>query len=199
MTKQFKTFSAVLLAIAAASVLAFSIFAGSKCYTKTKYQSEAKERRLTYAQLDHDITVGTDSTKVICNDQLSGWKASCGPSPAGWPMAFPFLWEVFCVESPNYYFARLIYHEYVLWLSFDYPYVLVKIPKANTSADWATNESARYNTLWNITREFELGYNDPKCITSPQVYTINGHKVSFGGDTFGYSEYEVVHDINHPW
>lgn len=185
-----------LLVFAAAFFIGFAV---SRYQSNTKYRNKVENQRLSFASLDHDITISTDSTFTICDDQLTGWKASCGPSPAGWPMAFPFRWEVYCVESPNYYFARLIYHEYVLWMSFDQPYVLVKIPKCNTSADWKTNESARYTNLWDITSEFEKGYNDPKCINSPQVYNINGHRVSFGGNSFQYSKYVVVHDVNHPW
>lgn len=196
MTKRIKISLMVVLAFVVAAIVGF---AGSECLTKSKYQKTAEEKRLTHANLDHDIIVGADSITTICDDQLTGWKASCGPSPAGWPMAFPFRWEVFCAESQNYYFARLIYHEYVLWMSFDQPYVLVKIPKVNTSGDWMYNESARYTTLWNITREFEMGYNDPKCITSPQVYNISNHYVHFGNNVFHYEKYVVVNDINHPW
>lgn len=196
MSKNLKSFLAIILTLCVAGVL----FTLGKYYTKTNNEKKCEKARLTYAKLDHDIFISSDSIiSIICDDQLTGWKASCGPSPAGWPMAFPFKWEVYCVETLHYYFARLIYHEYVLWMSFDQPYVLVKIPKVNTTSDWKTNESARYNTLWNITREFEMGYNDPKCLNSPQVYDINDHYVHYGDNTFHYSKYVVVHDVNHPW
>lgn len=175
------------------------LFIAGKCFTKIDRDIKCKKAKLTYCKLDHNIYISTDSTTTICDEQITGWSPSCGPSPAGWPMAFPYRWEVFLVESPHYYFARLIYHEYVLWMSFDQPYVLVKIPKSHTTADWATNTSARYTILWDITHKFELGYNDPQCLDSPQVYDINGHYTSFGNNVFSYSKYVVVHDVNHPW
>lgn len=180
-------------------VIVYGLFACYKYDEKSQYKMAKETQKLTYCNLDHDIYVSSDSLKVICDEALTGWKATCGPSPAGWPMAFPYKWEVYLAESPNYYFARLIYHEYVLWMTFDQPYVIVKIPKSRTSGDWATNESARYNNLWDITSEFEKGYNAPKCLKNPQVYMINNHYVSFGKYSFHYEKYEVAHDVEHPW
>lgn len=168
-------------------------------YTKQHRERPVEEMINSYAGLDHDIYVSEDSTRYICNETLTGWDASCGPSPAGWPMAFPFKWEVYLVESNNYYFARLIYHEYVLWMSFDYPYVLIKIPKSMTTGNWATNKHERMTALWDITNEYEHGWDNPDCIEHPQCYIINGHTVNFGGVDFRYEKYQVVSDANHPW
>jgi hypothetical protein len=185
--------------IVAALVLGVVVYTIHHCEQKKEYRTNGEERALKYCQLDHDIYVSPDTTVTICNETITGWSPSCGPSPAGWPMAFPYKWEVMLCESNNFYFARLIYHEYVLWLSFDYPYVLCKIPKIRTTGDWATNTAARYNALWDITNQFEHGYNKPKTIKEPQIYSINGHHVSFGNDTFEYNQYVVVHDTEYPW
>ena len=191
--------------IIAIAVIVAALVLGAVVYTvyhvekKKEYRTNGAERALKYCQLDHDIYISPDTTINICDETITGWSPSCGPSPAGWPMAFPFKWEVRLVESEHFYFARLIYHEYVLWLSFDYPYVLCKIPKVRTSGDWNTNTSARYNALWDITEQFEHGWNNPKCIKEAQIYSINGHHVSFGNDTFGYDQYVVVHDTDYPW
>lgn len=196
MKKKFLVFIGIVVGI---FVLGTAAIIGSKCYTKAQNQTQWDERDFTFASLDHDIYISEDSTKTICQEDITGWNPSCGPSPAGWPMAFPFKWEITLCESNQFYFARLIYHEYVMWLTFDYPYVLVKIPKTRTTADWATNTSARYNALWDITRNFEAGWNTPKCIKEPQIYNINGHHVHFANDTYGYEKYVVVHDVEYPW
>lgn len=174
-------------------------FCAVHCNEKMSRVKKGAEQSLSFCQLDHDIYVSDDSTKVICSEEITGWSPSCGPSPAGWPMAFPYKWEILLCESDHFYFARLIFHEYVLWMSFDYPYVLCKIPKARTTGDWATSLSHRYSALWDITEQFEHGWNNPKTIKEAQIYNINGHKVSFAHDTFGYEKYIVVHDTEFPW
>ena len=194
-----KSFLIALTIVIVVAAVVFGSLGVWKYSEKTGYQEARANKALTYSNLDHDIYISNDSLTTICDEELTGWKPTCGPSPAGWPMAFPYKWEVYLVESPHYYFARLVYHEYVLWWSFDYPYVAIKIPKVRTTGDWATNEIERYNNLWNITSEFEKGYNEPKCIKEPQVYSINGHYVSFGRYSCRYEKYEVVHDVEHPW
>ena len=194
-----KKITIVATFVVAAVLLIAAAFVICKSISKSYYQNRITEQRLTYCKLDHNINVSGDSTTVICHEDITGWSPSCGPSPAGWPMAFPYKWEVTLCESEHFYFARLIYHEYVLWLSFDYPYILCKIPKIRTSGDWATNTAARYNALWDITNQFEHGYNAPKCIKSPQIYDINGHWVHFANDTYTYEKYVVVHDTEYPW
>ena len=188
-----------IVAIIAVLMIAAAGYTADRCHQKNEHRKNAEKEALSYCQLNHDIYVSEDTTVTICDEQITGWSPSCGPSPAGWPMAFPYKWEVRLCESNHFYFARLIYHEYVLWMSFDYPYVLCKIPKVRTTADWTTNRTARYNALWDITNEFEHGWNEPKCIKEPQIYAINGHKVHFANDTYEYKEYVVVHDTEYPW
>lgn len=187
------------VAVIAVLMIAAAGYTADRCHQKNEHRKNAEKEALSYCQLNHDIYVSEDTTVTICDEQITGWSPSCGPSPAGWPMAFPYKWEVRLCESNHFYFARLIYHEYVLWMSFDYPYVLCKIPKVRTTGDWATNRTARYNALWDITNEFEHGWNNPKCIKEPQIYTINGHKVHFANDTYEHKEYVVVHDTEYPW
>lgn len=43
------------------------------------------------------------------------------------------------------------------------------------------------------------GWDSPKCLHTPQVYTINNHHVMFNNVSFDYEKYQVVHDIIHPW
>lgn len=179
--------------------LSLAIMTGCRYHEKAAHRDLAEKAALTFSNLDHDIYISDDSLHLICNEKITGWNPTVGPSPAGWPMAFPYEWEVLLAESPHFYFARLIYHEYVLWWSFDYPYLLCKIPKLRTSADWATNTAARLNALWDVTNQFEHGWNAPKCINGPQIYNINGHGVSFAHDTFRYERYVVVHDCDYPW
>ncbi len=187
------------VAIVAILLILVAVLTGHHAYKKTGYQRQATEQRLTFSNLDHDIYVSDDTLTVLCNEKMTGWSPSCGPSPAGWPMAFPYEWEVVLAESNQFYFARLIFHEYVLWMSFDYPYALCKIPKCRTTGDWATNLNHRYSALWNVTEQFEHGWNKPNCILNPQIYNINGHKVHFANDTFAYEKYIVVHDADFPW
>lgn len=189
----------LIIVIAAVAILAAAVYAMLRAWQLGRHEDKNADHALTYCKLDHDIFVDDATTRLICREDVTGWEASCGPSPAGWPMAFPYKWEITLCEDNDFYYARLIYHEYVLWLSFDNPYVLVKIPKVRTSGDWATNKSAMYNALWNITREFEQGYNSPKCLKEPQVYNINGHHVHFAGGTYEYEKYVVVHDTEYPW
>jgi hypothetical protein len=196
MTKRILIVLAVIIAVTLAVAIGYTT---QHCHVKATHQKQGAQQALTFCNLDHDIYVSEDTTITLCHEDITGWSPSCGPSPAGWPMAFPYKWEVTLCESNNFYFARLIYHEYVLWLSFDYPYVLCKIPKVRTSGDWATNTSARYNALWDITNQFEHGYNKPKCIKDPQIYNINGHHVHFANDTYEYGKYVVVHDVDYPW
>lgn len=188
-----------IAAVVAAVLIAAAGFTARYAHQKDSCREQTQEQRLTFCNLDHDIFVSDDSLTVICDDQKTGWSPSCGPSPASWPMAFPYKWEVLLAESSHFYFARLIFHEYVLWMSFDYPYVLCKIPKVRTTGDWATNLNHRYSALWDITEQFEHGWNRPATIKEPQIYNINGHKVSFAHDTFGYEKYVVVHDTDFPW
>lgn len=188
-----------IITIIAVALLAAIIYTMHRAWKLSKHEYKNSETALTFCNLDHDIYIDDAMTTTICHEDVTGWKASCGPSPAGWPMAFPYKWEITLCEDKDFYYARLIYHEYVLWLSFDNPYVLCKIPKVRTSGDWATNESARYTALWNITRNFEMGWNTPSTIKEPQIYNINGHKVHFADDTYEYEKYVVVHDTEYPW
>lgn len=144
--------------------------------------------------LDHDIYVGNVSE--ICDVVLKGFDTTVGPT--GWPWTDPVEWEVALYEDANNYYARMIFHEYMLWWSFDDPYIVCKIPKANTG-DLRNDEKKRWQTLWDINYTTLRTYDYKPYMPNSIVRKINGHTVSFGKYACKYEKYFVICDQNNQW
>ena len=187
-----------LLIIAAVVAIAAIAFGG---YAYYKYQShediyEKKGKVLGGPiGLDHDINVG--SVSEICDTKKTGFDVTVGPT--GWPVGSSLEWEVALYEDSNAYYARLILHEYMLWWSWDDPYIVAKIPKMYVSGDPRNDEKFRWQMLWDITHAIGRSYNFNPYIRCPKLETINGHVVSFGRYGCRYEKYLVLCDYNLPW
>lgn len=153
------------------------------------------EKLTTVGALDHDIYV--PNVTKICDEKKTGFETYIGPT--GWPWGDPVEWEVALFEDTNYYYARLIFHEWVLWWSFDDPYIVCKIPKVNVNGDLAKDEKLRYQVLWDITYTTLRFYEYEPYMPNAIVQKINGHTVSFGNYACKYEKYFVICDANHPW
>ena len=145
--------------------------------------------------LDHDIYVGNVS--CIENDSHTGFDTWVGPT--GWPWTDKVMWETALYEDANFYYGRFIFHEYMLWWSWDYPYVVCKIPKANVGGDLRTNEKLRNEVMWKLTNNTLKSYDYTPYIKNRVVKHINGHIVSFGDYACKYKEYYVISDSEYDW
>lgn len=158
---------------------------------ETKIETDAWQP----GNLDHDIYV--NGCHQICDVKKTGFEPYVGPT--GWPMVDPVEWEVALWEDSTYYYSRMIFHEWVLWWSFDDPYMLVKFPKSTVNGDLATDEKLRWQTLWDLMHPCYRTWDfKPWCINA-EVYHINGHSVYINGNQFHYEKYVVVSDPNHSW
>jgi hypothetical protein len=145
--------------------------------------------------LDHDITVS--NANLIVDEVKTGFDVTIGPT--GWPVGVDQKWEIALWEDNEYYYARLIYHEYILWLSFDDPYIVCKIPKCNIEGDLRNNEKLRYQVLWDITYTTYRWYEYKPYMTDAKVEEINGHTVKINNNEFDYYKYLVISDNKHSW
>lgn len=187
------------LSIIAAVIVIVAIAFGGYAYYK--YQSheniyEKKEAVLkSFSGLNHDIYVGPVSE--ICDTKKTGFDVTVGPT--GWPVGSSLEWEVALYEDSQFYYARLILHEYMLWWSWDNPYVVAKIPKVYVSGDPRNDEKFRWQMLWDITHAVGRSYNFNPYIRCAIINEINGHVVSFGRYACRYEKYLVISDINYSW
>lgn len=147
------------------------------------------------SNLDHDISV--PNAKLIESEAKTGFDVEVGPT--GWPVGVNQMWEISLFEDDDYYYARLAYHEYMLWWSFDDPYIVCKIPKCNLSGDMKGDYKYRYKVLWDITYTTYRFYEYAPYMPNAKVEAINGHTVQIGDTKFGYSKYLIISDINHTW
>lgn len=145
--------------------------------------------------LDHDINVGEVSQ--ICNEKKTGFDVEVGPT--GWPVGVSQEWEVALYEDSAYYYGRLIYHEFMLWFTFDDPYIVCKIPKCNVNGNLRTDIKLRYQVLWDITYTTLRTYNYKPYMPNAVVQKINGHTVEFGDFACKYEKYFVICDADHRW
>lgn len=141
--------------------------------------------------------------RLLMNEVFTGLCPWVGPSPASWPIANPQKWEVTLYEDDNFYYARLIFHEYVLWLSFDYPYMLVKLPKGSVPVGYdMTKRDDQLRLMWNWTYQNMHAYNQYTDLGfgAPVLNSINGHAVEFTGyDTYTYDKYVLLSDESAKW
>lgn len=149
----------------------------------------------TITDLYHDIDVY--GVSEICDEKKTGFDVEVGPT--GWPVGVSQEWEVALYEDSDYYYARLIYHEFMLWFTFDDPYIVCKIPKCNVDGDLRTNEKLRWQVLWDITYTTLRTYNYLPYMKDANIKHINGHTVSFGKYACKYEKYFVINDGSHPW
>lgn len=145
--------------------------------------------------LDHDIFV--PDAKLVIREEKTGFDVEIGPT--GWPVGVSQKWEISLYEDNDFYYARLIYHEYMLWLSWDEPYLLCKIPKCNLTGDMKGDFKYRYQVLWDITYNTYRSYNYKPYMPDAKIEKINGHIVTLGDDVFDYYKYFVLCDPNHTW
>ena len=183
-------------------VLAFLCLFGSYAFYKynkcpeVSVSPDNKGTILGVTQLDHDIYVNEDLF-CIYNGAKTGFDVTVGPT--GWPVGSDLKWEIALYRGSDAYYARLILHEYMLWWSWDDPYILVKIPKQNVTGDPVGDEKFRWNMLWDITYVTFRSYNYSPYINDAEIKKINGHKVYFGGYVFSYEKYFVICDKSNPW
>lgn len=145
--------------------------------------------------LDHDITVY--DVEKICDEKKTGFEPYVGPT--GWPMVDPVEWEVALWQDSTYYYTRMIFHEWVLWWSFDDPYMLCKFPKSTVNGDLKTDEKLRWQTLWDLMHPCYRTWDfKPYCMNA-ETKKINCHTITIGGNTFKYEKYVVISDPNHTW
>lgn len=161
--------------------------------TAGKLNSEGK---LGWATLQYDIRVN-ENLACICDDRKTGFDVTVGPT--GWPVGSSLEWEVALYEGSDAYYARLILHEYMLWWSWDDPYIAVKIPKKNVSGNPWSDEKFRWDMLWTITHATGRSYNYSPYINNANVRAINGHTVAFGRYGCHYEKYLVISDYSCDW
>lgn len=190
MKKFLKTTLAVIAVCAAlfGAYAVFMYFRGPQVVVPIEEETVVSDR----AGLDHDIYVNETIISCICNDTKTGFDVIVGPT--GWPVGSKLEWEVLLYEGTDNYYARLILHEYMLWWSWDDPYLLVKIPKKNVSGDPKNDEKFRWQMLWDITHATGRSYNYSPYIPNAMIQEINGHTVTFGMYQFSYSKYLVICD-----
>ena len=145
--------------------------------------------------LDHDINI--PNANLVINEAKTGFDVEVGPT--GWPVGVSQLWEITLFEDDEFYYARLIYHEYMLWLSWDEPYLLCKIPKCNLSGDLKSDYKYRYQVLWDITYNTYRSYNYGPYMPDAKIENINGHNVRLGNEDYNYSKYLVLSDPKYTW
>lgn len=195
MKKFLKTTLAVIAVCAAlfGAYAAFLYFRGPQVVIPIEEETVVSDR----AGLDHDIYVNETIISCICNDTKTGFDVTVGPT--GWPVGSKLEWEVLLYEGTDNYYARLILHEYMLWWSWDDPYLLVKIPKKNVSGDPKNDEKFRWQMLWDITHATGRSYNYSPYVPNATIREINGHTVTFGLYWFSYYKYLVICDESAPW
>ena len=147
-------------------------------------------------ELDHDIWV-SEPLKCIFYGDKTGFDVTVGPT--GWPVGSDLRWEIALYEGSDDYYARLILHEYMLWWSWDDPYLLIKIPKRYVDGDPVGNEKYRWDMLWDFTYATARSYNYEPYVRDAVIQKINGHTVSFGPWVFSYYKYLVISDNCSPW
>lgn len=166
-----------------------------------KYKFINKKFKTDRVPLDHSVLV-RGAHKLI-DEKFSGLCPWVGPSPASWPIANPQEWEVTLYEDDEFYLARLIFHEWVLWWSFDYPYLLVKIRKTAVPSDYdMTTRDGQLRMMWQWTYQGLHGWYDFKNLGFPNqvINTINGNYVEVEGyDTYSYEKYELISDASDKW
>lgn len=153
--------------------------------------------------LDHDIFV-PGNLEILENGSMSGWDATVGPSPAGWPMYVTMTWNYCLYKDIMYYYLRVDYHEKLLWWTFDDPYFVCKIPK-EVVGDLVNDRKLRMNTMWEMTdnmlhtryERMEKWFPQGKC------EHINGHSVKLGSGGYEctFEKYLVIcnNDGMHEW
>ena len=195
MKKILKTTLAIIAVCAAlfGAYSAFMYFRGPQVVVPIEEDTVVSDR----AGLDHDIYVSETIISCICNDTKTGFDVTVGPT--GWPVGSKLEWEVLLYEGTDNYYARLILHEYMLWWSWDDPYLLVKIPKKNVSGDPKNDEKFRWQMLWDITHATGRSYNYSPYVPNATIREINGHTVTFGLYWFSYGKYLVICDESAPW
>lgn len=160
------------------------------------YKKKAITTRLTPTNLDKDIFIYDCNT--IIDTYYTGIQPWVGPSPASWPIGVPQKWEVTLCENDTHYYARLIYHEYMLWWSWDEPYLLVKLDKKKVGDLHDTNE--RGKVLWDITYNRLHQYDSYNYgLDKPVLQNINGHEVQFGGVNYHYEKYQLLCNADDQW
>ena len=159
-------------------------------------QVENENLGISFSNLDHDIYVN-ESLSCICDEKRTGFDVTVGPT--GWPVGSDLEWEVALYEGSDAYYARLILHEYMLWWSWDDPYLAVKIPKRNVNGDPRNDEKFRWNMLWEITYAIGRSYDFTPYITCSHISHINGHTVYFAKWGCHYEKYLVISDYNCDW
>lgn len=189
----------VIIVFSALVIIAIAGFAGYVVYrnaTRTFPNSDKEVYDVSgIGNLDHDIYVA--NVTKICDEKKTGFDVIVGPT--GWPWGDPVEWEVALYEDSDCYYARLIFHEYMLWWSFDDPYIVCKIPKKNVSGDLAKDEKLRYDVLWRITYVTLRSYDYSPYMPNAIVQKINGHTVSFGDYGCRYEKYFVICDESNKW
>ena len=145
--------------------------------------------------LDHDINI--PNANLVINEAKTGFDVEIGPT--GWPVGVSQLWEITLFEDDEFYYARLIYHEYMLWLSWDEPYLLCKIPKCNLTGDLKSDYKYRYQVLWDITYNTYRSYNYSPYMPNAKIENINGHNVRLGNEDYNYNKYLVLSDPKFTW
>lgn len=148
------------------------------------------------SDLNHDIHVNEPLT-CIYDGEKTGFDVTVGPT--GWPVGSDVKWEVALYEGSDAYYARLVFHEYMMWWSWDNPYLAVKIPKANVTGDPMHDEKFRWQMLWDITHATSRSYDYSPYITRPQIRNINGHTVYFAKWGCHYEKYLVLSDASCDW
>lgn len=185
------------LIIAVSAALAFGGYCLYKYLSGPEHAISPHNEKLTgRLTLDHDINVW-DDTYMVYDGYKTGFDVTVGPT--GWPVGSNLKWEVALFRTDDAYYARLILHEYMLWWSWDDPYLLVKIPKKYVSGDPVNDEKFRWNMLWDITYATGRSYNYSPYIPNAKIREINGHTVSFGYYVFSYYKYLVISDADLDW
>ena len=193
MKKFLKTTLLAVVTIAAA----FGLITGIICWNGPKHISSPRSVPAeNMVPLEHDIYV-SEALDCIYDGYKTGFDVSVGPT--GWPVASSLKWEIALFEGNDAYYARLILHEYMLWWSWDDPYLLVKIPKKNVSGDPRNDEKFRWQMLWDITYVTARSYNYNPYIKDAHIQEINGHYVTFGYYTCSYYKYLVISDRSLDW
>lgn len=153
---------------------------GRILFLKYKHAKNLSWAAADITNLDHDILV-PGGLSVVEEGSMSGWDASVGPNPAGWPIATTMTWNYRLYKSIMYYYFQVDYHERVLFWTFDYPYAVCKIPRRYVG-NLDTNRSERLNTLWDITNHLlHTRYDLEKYFPKPKCEHINGHSVKLEG------------------
>lgn len=156
-----------------------------------------KKKNLDFdiTNLDHDINI--TNAKLLINEAKTGFDIDVGPT--GWPVGVNQLWEITLYEDDEFYYVRMIYHEYMLWMSFDDPYLLCKIPKKNLIGDLKSDYKYRYQVLWDITYTTLRYYEYEPYMQNVKIEKINGHTVKLGNEDYNYNKYLVISDGNYGW